>query len=66
MKPKKVQVQHEKKFQTSMKRKTPEHKSSYQKYLTCLAKRFPGIKLILNLKLRYKITSADCHLLSFL
>ena len=43
---KKVQVQQQKKCQTKIKRKTPEQRPLNQKYLTCEAKCFPGIKLI--------------------
>ena len=43
---KKVQVQQQKKYQTKMKRNTPEHRSSNQKYTTCQAKRCPGINLM--------------------
>ena len=43
---KKVQVQKQEERLTTIKRKTPEQRSLNQKYLTCQAKRCPGIKLI--------------------
>ena len=43
---KKVPVQQKKKCQPKVKRKTQEQRSSNQKYLSCQAKRCPGIKLI--------------------
>ena len=77
----KVRAKQQKECQTKIMRKTPEQRSSNQKYLTCQAKRCPGIKLIffcadknlhphlsaiiLNLNLTYKIKRADCDLLSF-
>ena len=46
MKWKRVQVQQKIKYQTRMKRKKPEYRSSNQKFLTCQAKHCPGIKQI--------------------
>ena len=52
-----MQVQQQKKCHTKMKRKTQEHRSSNQKYLTCQAKPFSGIKLIFFLcSLKFKPT----------
>ena len=42
----KVKLQQQKEYQTKATRKATEQRSSNQKYLTCQAKRCPGIKLI--------------------
>ena len=43
---KKVLVQKQEECLTKIKRKTPEQRSSNQKYLTCQAKRCPDSKLV--------------------
>ena len=76
-----MHLKKQKECQTKIKKKTPEKRSSNQKCSTCQSRRCPGIKhiffcgaynlhkhmsaLILNLNITYKITRADCDLLSF-